>query len=60
MIKVSQILVAYIEEIPGHRDHQGCEAPFVIKSHHTDKILSSHPTRDKAKEYLRRMHVVGD
>ena len=51
MIKVSMLLVAYIQEISGHKDSRGEAAPYVIKSHETGKILSSHPTREKAKEH---------
>ena len=60
MIKVSQMLIAYIQEIEGHEDSKGNNAPFVIKSHETGKILSSHPTREKAKEHLKQMHIYGD
>ena len=63
MIKVSQMLIAYIQEIEGHEGHEGSKgnnAPFVIKSHETGKILSSHPTREKAKEHLKQMHIYGD
>ena len=60
MIKVSQMLIAYIQEIEGHEASTGDKAPFVIKSHETGKILSSHPTREKAKEHLKQMHIYGD
>jgi len=60
MLRVSQILVAYIAEVPGHTDSKGEAAPFVIRSHETDKILSSHPTREEAKKHLKQMHIFGD
>jgi len=60
MIKVSQILVAYIQEMPGHKNSRGEAAPYVIRSHDTDKILSSHATRADAKTHLKDMHIFGD
>ena len=60
MIKVSQILTAYIKEEPGHKNSQGEVAPFVIKSHDTGKDLASFKTRTEAKEHLRDMHIFGD
>ena len=59
MIKVSMILVAYIQEVPGHKDHTGSVTPYVIKSHETDKILSSHATKLEAKKHLMQMHTLG-
>lgn len=49
--------VSYIVHMPGHKDSKGNPAPWVIKSHETDEIISSHPSQEKAKEHLRQMHA---
>ena len=43
---------AYIQYVPGHKNSDGDSAPYVIKSHKNNKILSSHKTRDDAKKHL--------
>jgi hypothetical protein len=43
----------------GHKNSQGEAAPYVIKSHETGKILSSHKTREEAKKHLQQMHIHG-
>jgi hypothetical protein len=49
--------VSYIVHMEGHKDSRGNSAPWVIKSHETDKILSSHSTEDEAKKHLQQMHA---
>lgn len=39
----------------GHKNSKGEPAPWVIVSHKTGKILSSHKSEKKAKEHLRQM-----
>lgn len=51
------ILLEYIVYIKGHKNSKGEDAPYVIKSHTTHKILSSHKTEKEAKEYLQQMHI---
>ena len=41
----------------GHRNSKGELAEWVIKSHETGKILSSHKSEQKAKEHLQQMHI---
>lgn len=51
------ILLEYVEYVKGHKNSKGEEAPWVIKSHKTHKILSSHKTEKEAKEHLQQMHI---
>lgn len=41
----------------GHKNSKGEDAPWVIKSHKTHKILSSHKTEEEAKKHLQQMHI---
>ena len=50
-----QIKQSYIQHIKGHKNSQGENAPWVIKDHDTDKILSSHKTREEAEKHLKQM-----
>lgn len=47
--------IAYIVYMKGHRNSKGELAPWVIKSHETGKIISSHKTKAEAKRHLKRM-----
>lgn len=51
-----RIKVSYIVHMKGHHDSSGDLAEWVIKSHETDKILSSHKSESAAKEHLKQMH----
>lgn len=44
----------------GHRNSKGELAEWVIKSHETGEILSSHKSEKKAKEHLQQMHIFGE
>lgn len=44
----------------GHRNSDGELAEWVIKSHETGEILSSHKSEKKAKEHLQQMHIFGE
>jgi len=48
-------LVEHVEYRKGHKDSQGEDAPWVIVSCKTGKILSSHKTKEKAEEHLGQM-----
>lgn len=52
-----QTLYEYVCHIKGHRNSKGELAEWVIKSHETGKILSSHKSEQKAKEHLQQMHI---
>ena len=43
-----------------HRNSKGELAEWVIKSHETGKILSSHKSEKKAKEHLQQMHIFNE
>jgi len=49
--------VSYIVHMPGHKNSAGEDAPWVIKSHDTEKILSSHKSREAAEKHLQQMHI---
>ncbi|MBR2305716.1 MAG: hypothetical protein IKA48_00645 [Fibrobacter sp.] len=48
-------LVEHVEYRKGHKDSRGEDAPWVIVSCQTGKILSSHKTKEKAEEHLGQM-----
>ena len=48
-------LVEHVEYRKGHKDSKGEDAPWVIVSCQTGKILSSHKTKEKAEEHLGQM-----
>ncbi len=47
----------YVQYIAGHKDSKGGEAPWVVKSHETGKILSSHTSQTKARQHLAQMEM---
>lgn len=53
-------LYEYVCHMKGHRNSDGELAEWVIKSHETGKILSSHKSEQKAKEHLQQMHIFGE
>lgn len=53
------LLIEYIVHMKGHKNSKGEEAPWVIKSHETNKILSSHKSKQDAKKHLQQMHIFG-
>ena len=55
-----QPLYEYVCHIKGHRNSKGELAEWVIKSHETGKILSSHKSEKKAKEHLQQMHIFNE
>lgn len=52
-----QPLYEYVCHLKGHRNSKGELAEWVIKSHETGEILSSHKSEKKAKEHLHQMHI---
>ena len=55
-----QPLYEYVCHIKGHRNSKGELAEWVIKSHETGEILSSHKSEPKAKEHLQQMHIFNE
>lgn len=51
------LLIEYIQKIEGHKNSKGEEAPWVIKSHESGKILSSHKSKAAAEKHLQNMHI---
>ena len=49
--------VSYIVHMESHKNSKGELAPWVIKSHETGKILSSHKSKEEAKKHLQQMHI---
>lgn len=48
---------SYIAYCEGHKNSQGEEAPWCIKDHDSDSILSSYTSKEKAEEGLRNIHI---
>lgn len=46
-----------IRHMKGHKNSKGEKAEWVIVSHETGKILSSHKSKEKAKEHMRQMKI---
>lgn len=53
------LLLEYVAHMPGHKNSKGESAPWVIKSHKTHKVLSSHKSKEAAKKHLQNMHIHG-
>lgn len=51
------LLLEFVKHIPGHKNSKGESAPWVIISHETNKILSSHKTKEEAEKHLQQMHI---
>lgn len=56
-IIMEALLNEYVKKIPGHKNSKGENAPWVIISHETKKIISSHKTKEDAKKHLQHMHI---
>ena len=50
-------LIEYVEHRPGHKNSKGEPAPWVIISHETGEIISSHATEEEAKDHLRDIEI---
>ena len=50
-----RIKVSYIVHMPGHKGSDGSEKPWVIKSHETGKIISSHSSKAAAEKHLKQI-----
>jgi len=50
-------LTETVVHCPGHKDSSGKSATWCIKQHDTGKILSSHPSKEKAEEHLQQMEM---
>ncbi len=53
----TNLLVEYIQYMKGHKNSKGELAEFVIKSHKTNKVISSHRTMADAKKRLQHIHI---
>ena len=51
------IKIAYVAHVPGHQDSKGKSAPWVVKDHKDDHIISSYGTEAEAREGLKNMHA---
>lgn len=47
----------YVQYVKGHKDSKGNVAPWVIRSHETKEIISSHTSRADAEKHLQQMHA---
>jgi len=56
---LESLIVEFIKHVPGHKNSKGESAPWVIMSHETKKILSSHKTKAEAERHLKHMHMFG-
>ena len=56
-LTIRMFLVEYIQHRDGHKNSKGENCPWVIVSHKTGKILSSHPSKEKAEEHLKQMRI---
>lgn len=52
---IAQVLEEFVAYRKGHKNSKGESCPWVIISHTTHKVLSSHKTRTAAKKHLREM-----
>jgi hypothetical protein len=55
MVKLNE----FVAHVPGHKNSAGKSAPWVVKSHKTGKIISSHASKADAEEHLTQMHYYG-
>ena len=53
----NEILLEFVRHMPGHKNSKGESAPWVIISHETGKVLSSHKSKAAAKKHLQQMHI---
>ena len=51
------IKVAYVAYVKDHKDSKGDAAPWTIRDHKDDHIISSHATEEAAKAHLQQMHA---
>lgn len=47
--------LAYVQHVPGHKNSKGEAASWVVKSHETGQILSSHKSEAEARAHLKQM-----
>lgn len=52
-----ELLLEYVKHMPGHKNSDGEDAPWVIINHKTGKVISSHKTKAAAKKHLQQMHI---
>lgn len=49
--------VSYVQHVPGHHNSKNELAEWVVKSHETGKILSSHKSKSEAEAHLGQMEM---
>ena len=49
--------VGYVANVPGHKDSKGNAAPWVVKDHTDDHIISSYKTKGLAESGLKNMEI---
>jgi len=47
----------FVQHVPGHKNSKGQAAPWVVKSHTDQHIISSHATEEAAREHLQQMEA---
>ena len=52
---IAEILEEYVRYQKGHKNSKGESCPWVIISHKTGKVLSSHKSKKAAQAHLRQM-----
>jgi hypothetical protein len=55
MVKINE----FVAHVPGHKNSAGKSAPWVVKSHETGKIISSHASKAAAEAHLTQMRYYG-
>jgi len=55
MVKLNE----FVAHVPGHKNSAGESAPWVVKSHETGKIISSHASKAAAEAHLTQMRYYG-
>ena len=58
ILQVLEFLVEYVRYRKSNKNSKGESAPWVIISHSTGKVLSSHKSRAEAKKHLREMEYM--
>jgi hypothetical protein len=48
----NEILLEFVRHMPGHKNSKGESAPWVMISHETGKVLSSHKSKAAAKKNI--------
>ena len=55
--RVRKNLLEYVDYVSGHENSKGENAPWVIKSHTTGRIISSHKSKKEAQQHLKQIQM---